>query len=354
MSDKILNLNEREEKLVAPKDFPTISIHKLSGLNIERAKEIVKPMIYEGSSMEVYAPSGIGKTWFMLELCISIASGKKFLDRFEIINPRPVFYIDGEMKIENMQDRINKIIRRHGINCKIPEGYFELSNPYTHPDKVIPKVNHPETIRSIKEKVKQMQEATGQPIFLVIDNLSCLTDNKENDGDDYIPILDMYTHLKTQNHSICHVHHANKSGTGSRGSSRRHDALDTIIKLSKPNDYEESDGANFNVSFEKHRNFAGEHAYPFNAKIDPDDQLNLVRWKITEFKDKIEEDLLAEWCANSPNITIDKVAEKVKISSSNAQRLLQKMRSNGKYEREMIERWGSEWQKHCKWHGKAK
>ena len=60
-----------------------------------------------------------------------------------------------------------------------------------------------------------MQEATGQPIFLVIDNLSCLTDNKEND-DDYIPILDMYTHLKTQNHSICHVHHANKSGTGSR------------------------------------------------------------------------------------------------------------------------------------------
>ena len=35
-------------------------------------------MIYEGS-MEVYAPSGIGKTWFMLELCISIASGKKIL-----------------------------------------------------------------------------------------------------------------------------------------------------------------------------------------------------------------------------------------------------------------------------------
>ena len=30
------------------------------------------------------------------------------------------------------------------------------------------------------------------------------------------------------------------------------------------------------MCFEKNRNFAGEHAYPFNAKIDPDDQLNLL------------------------------------------------------------------------------
>jgi len=45
-----------------------------------------------------------------LELCLSIASGKKFLDRFEVINPRPVFYIDGEMKLEMMQDRINNIV----------------------------------------------------------------------------------------------------------------------------------------------------------------------------------------------------------------------------------------------------
>ena len=350
----VLNLNEREEKILAPKEFPTVSIHKLSSMQIEKSKEIVHPFIYEGSSMEIYAQSGVGKTWFSLELCLSIASGKKFLDKYEVINPRPVFYIDGEMKLEMMQDRINNIVMRHGLDFKIPEGYFELSNPYIHDEKVIPKLNHPETIRSIKEKVKQISDNTGQSVFLLIDNLSCLTDMKENEGDEFIPMLDLYTNLKTQNHSICHIHHANKSGNGSRGTSRRHDALDTIIKLARPSDYEEMQGANFNVHFEKHRNFAGEHAYPFNAKIDPDDQLNLVRWKITEFKDKIEEDLLAEWCANSPNITIDKVAEKVKISSSNAQRLLQKMRSNGKYEREMTERWGSEWQKQCKWHGKAK
>ena len=33
---------------------------------------------------------------------------------------------------------------------------------------------------------------------------------------------------------------------------------------------------------------------------------------------------------------------------------MQKMRSDGRYERQMNERWGSEWQKQCKWHGKAK
>ena len=85
---------------------------------------------------------------------------------------------------------------------------------------------------------------------------------KENEGDEFIPMLDLYTNLKTQNHSICHIHHANKSGTA-RGTSRRHDALDTIIKLSRPSDYEEYQGANFNVHFEKHRNFAGGIRFTF-------------------------------------------------------------------------------------------
>jgi len=348
----VLNLNEREEKLIEPKPFPSMSIHKLSSLEIDRAKEIVHPLIYEGSSMEIYAPSGIGKTWFTLELCISIASGKKFLDRYEVINPRPVFYIDGEMKIENMKDRVNAIVRRHGIDFKIPEGYFELSNPYFFENKVIPKINHAETIQSIKHKISKMKEELGKPIFVVIDNLSCLTDNKENDGDDYIPILDMYTHLKTLNNSICHIHHANKSGTGSRGSSRRHDALDTIIKLAKPNDYQDSDGANFNVSFEKHRNFAGSHAYPFNAKINYDEETDTVSWKITEFTDKVDELLLTEWCALTPTVTIEKVAEKVGISSSSAQRRLQSMRKDGRYETEMRERWGEEWRRYCKFQTK--
>jgi RecA-family ATPase len=352
MSDKILNLNEREEKLVAPKDFPTVSIHKLSGMQIEKAKEIVHPFIYEGSSMEIYAQSGVGKTWFSLELCLSIASGRSFLDKYEVINPRPVFYIDGEMKLEMMQDRINNIVMRHGASFRIPEGYFELSNPYIHEDKVIPKLNHPETIRSIKEKVKEISERTGQPVFLVIDNLSCLTDMKENEGDDYIPMLDLYTNLKTQNHSICHIHHANKSGNGSRGTSRRHDALDTIIKLARPSDYEEHQGANFNVHFEKHRNFAGEYALPFNAKIDPDD--NYVNWKITEFSEAIEGQILTEWVVNSPNITVDKVSTKLDIPSSTVHRKLQKMKNDGRYEKEMKERWGEEWQKHCKFNAKGK
>jgi len=346
----VLNLNEREEKILAPKEFPTVSIHKLSSMQIEKSKEIVHPFIYEGSSMEIYAQSGVGKTWFSLELCLSIASGKKFLDRFEVINPRPVFYIDGEMKLEMMQDRINNIVMRHGLDFKIPEGYFELSNPYIHDEKVIPKLNHPETIRSIKEKVKQISDNTGQSVFLVIDNLSCLTDMKENEGDDYIPMLDLYTNLKTQNHSICHIHHANKSGTGSRGTSRRHDALDTIIKLARPNDYEEMQGANFNVHFEKHRNFAGEYALPFNAKIDADD--NKVKWIITDFSQAIENQILTEWVVNSPYITIEKIANKLEISSSTVHRKLQTMKNNGRYEKEMRERWGEEWKKQCKFNAK--
>jgi len=349
---RALNLKEREEKLVAPKEFPSISIHKLSGLNIERAKEIVHPFIYEGSSMEIFAPSGIGKTWFTLELCISIASGQKFLNRYDVINPSPVWYIDGEMKLENMQDRINAIVRRFGTDIKIPEDYFELSNPFIFKEKVIPKINHAETIQSIKSKVKELNEKTGKSIFIVIDNLSCLTDNKENDGDEFVPLLDLYTYLKTMNNSICHIHHATKKGDSSRGSSRRHDALDTIIRLSKPTDYENSDGANFNVNFDKHRNFAGSYADPFNAKMNYDEEKDLVKWDITDFSEKIDELLLTEWVANTPNVTMEKVADKLGISSSSAQRRLRDMRTDGRYDREMEKSWGKEWQSYCKFNSR--
>ena len=61
------------------------------------------------------------------------------------------------------------------------------------------------------------------------------------------------------------VHHAGKTGT-SRGSSRRHDSLDTVMKLERPNSYSQSDGSVFEVHFEKSRGFAGDAAEPIGLQ----------------------------------------------------------------------------------------
>jgi hypothetical protein len=49
------------------------------------------------------------------------------------------------------------------------------------------------------------------------------------------------------------IHHAGTNGR-QRGTSRREDALDTLIALKRPEDYSPEQGARFEVHFEKLRN----------------------------------------------------------------------------------------------------
>ena len=61
--------------------------------------------------------------------------------------------------------------------------------------------------------------------------------------------------------TVVMLHHSGKNGS-SRGSSRRHDVLDTVMKLERPFNYTQQEGAKFEVHFEKTRSFAGDAAEP--------------------------------------------------------------------------------------------
>ncbi len=62
------------------------------------------------------------------------------------------------------------------------------------------------------------------------------------------------------------VHHAGKGGE-QRGTSKREDIMDTVVKLSRPPDYKPSEGARFIVEFTKSRGFSGPEAEPFEAQL---------------------------------------------------------------------------------------
>ena len=68
--------------------------------------------------------------------------------------------------------------------------------------------------------------------------------------------------------SVAAVHHAGTNGR-QRGTSRREDALDTVIALRRPEDYSSEQGARFEIHFEKLRNRAnGSGALPFDATLE--------------------------------------------------------------------------------------
>ena len=336
-----------EEVIIEKKEFKSVSLKELTIMDIPPRKAIIDPLIMEGSSMEINGGTGIGKTWFTLEMLCSICTGEKFLGKYEIANPRPVYYIDGEMPLDSIRERMNMIMARYIYKYKVSEIPFHISNPLLFKNNFIPKINDTKITQPMfKDEVKRFSDIYQKPLFICFDNLSCLTDYKENDNDDWTSMLDMYTELKHEGHSICHVHHVGKGGH-QRGASRKHDALDTVIHLKRPEEYDASEGAVFNVKFDKHRHFAGEYARSFKCAIKVDDN-NKVSWDISDFKDVASEELLTAYCMGLPDITYTKLEEEFGISKSSIGRTIKHCVKNGLYVTKMKEIYGDEWLKYDK------
>ena len=331
-----------EEIVIKQKTFPSCTLGELAVMDIPKRKAIIDPLIMEGSSMEINGGTGIGKTWFTLEMLCSIATGEKFLGKYEITNPRPVLYIDGEMPFDSIRDRVTMIMARYIYKYQVSKIPIHFSNPFLFENNFIPKINDTKITQTlIKDQIKRISDIHSSPIFVCFDNLSCLTDYKENDNDDWTSMLDMYTFLKHEGHSICHVHHVGKGGQ-QRGASRKHDALDTVIHLKRPEDYDASEGAVFNVRFDKHRHFAGEYARSFKCAIKVDDN-NKVSWDISDYKDVASEELLNAYCSGLPDITYTKLEEEFGISKSTIGRTIKQCVKNGLYKIKMEEIYGDEW-----------
>src|ERR1700737_4075271 len=90
--------------------------------------------------------------------------------------------------------------------------------------------------------------------FLNLDNLSTLCANvSESASDSWVSIQTWLLKLRRQGIAVLLVHHARTNGR-QRGTSRREDALDTVIALRRTDDYSPEQGARFEIHFEKLRN----------------------------------------------------------------------------------------------------
>jgi DNA-binding CsgD family transcriptional regulator len=93
-----------------------------------------------------------------------------------------------------------------------------------------------------------------------------MTSGVENEGESWIPVLDWALRQRRKGKAVIFIHHANKNNR-QRGTSRREDILDYVIKLDKPSDYKPKDGANFVLSFEKHRSWFGTDVESLRVKL---------------------------------------------------------------------------------------
>ena len=157
--------------------------------------------------------------------------------------------------------------------------------------------------------------------LVIFDNLSTLcTNGSESASDAWVPMQNWLLKLRRQGIAVLLVHHAGTNGR-QRGTSRREDALDTVIALRRPEDYSPEQGARFEVHFEKLRNRVdGDGAIAFEAKLESfgGDGSDGVRWSAHDesppmFKRATE--LFQE------GLTVREVAATLHISKSEAGRI---------------------------------
>src|SRR6516225_4844893 len=122
--------------------------------------------------------------------------------------------------------------------------------------------------------------------------------------------------LRRRGVSVLLVHHAGTNGR-QRGTSRREDALDTVVALRRPEDYSPEQGARFEIHFEKLRNRVdGVGAIPFEARVE--DVGSGISWSLSDLKPPL---LLQAAELFGDGLTVREVAATLRISKSEAGRL---------------------------------
>ena len=169
------------------------------------------------------------KTWFGLELAISVASKSPCLGRFEVMQPGPSLIYLAEDSLSSIKSRIEALCLSHCIAI----------------DKLDLHVITAQSLRLDIEEDQQRLEQTIQmlnPRLLVLDPLVRLHQLDENSSADISRLLGYLRILqRTHKMAIALVHHASKRtranpGQSLRGSSDLHAWTDSAAYLSRKKD----------------------------------------------------------------------------------------------------------------------
>lgn len=212
--------------------------------HIPPRKTYLVPWVQEQCIIMIYAPTGVGKSWFAVGVVNALTRGERF-GVWECVEPVPCLYLDGELPADDFKSRL--MYFRSDTPRKAP--LYILSNALMV-SKGMPIVNliDPEW----RAKLKEMLLSKGIKVW-VVDNIASLTPGmEENDKAAWDPINAWFMDLRFSGITTIFIHHAGKSGQ-QRGTSGRVDNIDVNIELTRPASYMPEEGCRFVCHFEKQR-----------------------------------------------------------------------------------------------------
>jgi hypothetical protein len=240
-------------------------LHKWSSMadkfKLQRLKEVlnfpspqwrIHGLLPTGGFSMLFAPQEQGKTFFALDIALSVASGLDFHGRR--VKQGPVVYVLGEGR-GGLKKRVMAWLREHRLN-DVPDAFFVLEAVQFHSS---------EDVATLRNQI----EATGEkPAMVVIDTFArCAVGIEENDATEMGQWIDAIRQLQEDIHvDILALHHATKSKgrkrPSERGSSAFIGATDTAIRLTRKDDL-------ISVSCEKQKDAEHFDSFALHLKVVP-------------------------------------------------------------------------------------
>jgi len=228
----------------------------------------------ERSISMVFGPRGIGKTWFELALATAYVTGQPFL-KWPVNSPVGVLYVDGEMALDDLRSRATGLMRAtpqaplHFLTSELVYHKFQR-------DLVL-------TSSTMRDAMTTILDAHPEIRVVILDNISSLFSGlNEDKKQDWEPINTWLIRLRHRGLAVILVHHAGKGGA-QRGTSGREDALDTVIQLDRPPDYDAKEGCHFELRFTKCRSVKGEDVGPLDVQLGERD--GFLQWSFKDLEE---------------------------------------------------------------------
>ncbi len=235
------------------------SFSKLKKLRIFTATDLLdktfpsRPWIIENflkyrQAAMVYSPTGAGKSWFSLSLACVAAGGGRF-HTFANSDPRPIIYVDGEMDLEDVQERLKRCIEAVGANKEAVGNNLRIISRQAQSAGT--------SFFDLNDSTSQYNllriAVEAKASLVILDNFSTLVEvEDENSAAAFNKITNFLLTMKQAGIATLLVHHANKAATGFRGSQKLSVTFDVIVKLYRPDDAPHQ-GCTIELDFEKNR-----------------------------------------------------------------------------------------------------
>lgn len=261
-----------------------------------------------GSLGMVYGTRGAGKTHFITGMAVAMASGEKFLG----LGPkkaRTVLILDGEMGTKLFKKRLEETRKSLKVDS-IKNLKIFCPDMFKH---VMPSLADANGQECIDELI------TEDIDVVIVDNYSAWNRGGREDADGWGPWGEWMLKHKHLGRAVILVHHANKSG-GQRGTSRKEDALDFVIRLEATKHPEHTDALSFNLEWEKSRSEGKADTKPMRVtRIERKEKPPKWDHEIIQTKDE-RQAMAAD--LRSKKMSLAAIGKQMGIDKSNVSRLL--------------------------------